>query len=198
MTTVQLLRDGSVGVAVRKPFRRLSKEEMAQHKEEKNREIARIQKEHPFRTWGLPPTHVLKYEKAIIEFPDLEALPNAKMILAAYDFRKAQIDHYRCNHTTELADARCDIQIGGFKDTVIPADLPALAFEKECIVCHEFKKEVSLCPECWQKIRRCLELKANKGREGWTHWGYEWFLDTRPLIELIHNQPIPKQDAVKP
>ena len=135
---------------------------------------------------GLSTSAIIKYKKALDAYPDLAEMGNTKLILLAYDFRQEQARSYHTEHTTELANARSDIQLGGYKHGEIPEDLPALSFEKECVVCHENRKVVSICPDCWQKIRKCLELKAAKhNRNGWVGWGYECSLDLQPLIKLL-------------
>lgn len=108
-----------------------------------------------------------KYRDAVEKYPDLLTLKDTDLILAAYAFREAQLRYYNIDHTTEYANARCNISIGGYGNEVIPSDLPGLNFEKECVVCHEWKKGINLCPECWQNIRKCLELKALPHRLGW-------------------------------
>lgn len=135
---------------------------------------------------------ILKYAKALETYPDLKELP-VKLATIAYDFRQEQLGGdfgYGHQVTTELANARCDIQMGGINfspSLQISENLPALRFDKECIICHEKKKTVSLCPECWQFIRKCLELKAAAHPRGknWTAWGYEWDLNLRNLKKLL-------------
>jgi hypothetical protein len=129
----------------------------------------------------------LRWKTAINKYPDLEGLGNTKMVLAAYTFREEQLREYQGDHTTEYTNARCNIQLGGYSYPEIPEDLPRLDFEKECVVCHEWKKGINLCPECWQNIRKCLELKTHPHREGWDGWGYEVWLDTRPLQQLLRD-----------
>jgi len=134
---------------------------------------------------GLSTNATIKYKKAVDTYPDLKSLKNTKLILSAFDFRQEQLKSYQTDHTTELADGRCNICVGGYKSEAIPKDLPALSFEKECVVCHESKKVISICPECWAKIRKCLELKGKCHREGWDGWGVEMNLDLKPLIKLL-------------
>lgn len=127
----------------------------------------------------------LTYVKALEIFPDLKGLP-VKMAILAYRFRREQLEKYGSELMTELANARCNFKVVGFKPSLhISEDLPALKFDKECIICHEEKKTVSLCPECWQLIRKCLKLKGMSHRKGWTGWGYEMNLDLRNLIDLL-------------
>lgn len=138
---------------------------------------------------------ILKYNKALEKYPDLKDFP-VKLVTIAYNFREEQLGGdfgYGGQLMTKLANARCDIQMGGinFSPSLhISEDLPALKFDKECIICHEEKKTVSLCPECWQLIRKCLELKAAAHPRGknWTAWGYEWDLDLRNLIDLLKSE----------
>lgn len=132
-------------------------------------------------------TFLIRYAKALEKYPDLKDLP-AKLATIAYSFREEQLASYRTNYTTELANARCDIQLGGFKlPHKIPDDLPALNFDKECIICQEFKKGITLCPSCWQLIRKCLELKHYESRKNWTTWGVEQHLDLSNLVKLLNS-----------
>ena len=152
---------------------------------EKKKIAEHIAVDYPEAKW-LSINAAIKYKKALDTYPDLALMKNAKLILLAYDFRQEQIKNYHREHTIELADARCNIQLGGYKNEIIPEDLLALSFEKECVVCHGIKKIIAICPECWQKIRKCLELKAQKHKQdGWEGWGCEWGLDLQPLIELL-------------
>jgi uncharacterized UBP type Zn finger protein len=79
------------------------------------------------------------------------------------------------------------VQIGGcgYKRENIPEDLPALSFERECVVCHESKKGINLCPECWQLIRKCLDIKGDSRRDGWTGWGVDMNLDLSNVVKLL-------------
>ena len=128
---------------------------------------------------------IIKYKKALDTYPDLAEIENTKLILLAYDFRQEQTKSYHTEHTTELANARCDIKIGGYEHKNIPKDLPALSFEKECVVCHLSKKGINLCPECWQLIRKCLDIKGKSHREGWEGWGCEMNLDLSSVVKLL-------------
>ena len=128
---------------------------------------------------------IIKYKKALDTYPDLAEIENTKLILLAYDFRQEQAKSYHTEHTTELANARCDMKIGGYEHKSISKDLLALSFEKECIVCHLSKKGINLCPECWQLIRKCLDIKGKSHKEGWEGWGCEMNLDLSNVAELL-------------
>lgn len=97
------------------------------------------------------------------------------LILPAYDFREAQLRQYKFQHTTEYANGRCKIRIGGYEDEQIPEDLPMLHFEKECLVCEASKKGINLCPECWHRIRKCLPQKHHLGGVHDCPYGKECF-----------------------
>jgi len=131
---------------------------------------------------------LVKYSKALEKYPDLIELcekVSMKCALLAYDFREELLRKYHGEHTSELANARCDIQLSRYSNVKLPEDLPSISFERECIICAEEKKGLYMCQDCWQKIRRALEIKAEKHREGWTAWGYEWPLDLSKVIELL-------------
>jgi len=138
---------------------------------------------------------IIKYSKALSKYPDLKNL-SIKLATIAYDFREEMLKTYAVEHTIELANARCNIQIGGFTPKLeIPEDLPAFSFERECITCQEEKKGLFMCQECWQKIRQALEIKGAKHhREGWTGWGNEWSLDLSKVIEILANKKNDKED----
>lgn len=133
----------------------------------------------------LTKTKAIKYKEALDTYPDLKELNNTKLVLIAYDFRQEQASSYHTEHTTELANARCNVQLGCYKQNNIPEDLPALSFEKDCVVCHLNKKGINLCPECWQLIRKCLDLRGRGHREGWEGWGVEMNLDLSNLVKLL-------------
>ena len=156
--------------------------------EEKKKLAEHIEVDYP-EVRGLSTNAIIKYKKAVDSYPDLKKLKNTKLVLIAYDFRREQIKEYSTEHTTELANARCNIRLGGYQGgKFMPGDLPALQFEKECVVCHECKKSISICPDCWEKIRRCLNLKGKSDREGWEGWGYEMELDLSDLIQLLKSE----------
>ena len=157
---------------------------MVHKSNERSRAAEHIRVDYPNARF-LSDTKAIKYRDAIEKYPDLYPLGNADLILAAYDFREAQLRHYRVDHTTQYANARSDISLGGYANEPIPEDILTLNFEKECVVCAERKKGINLCPECWQRIRKCLDLKGQQVREGWVGWGYEMNLDLRPLIEML-------------
>lgn len=165
---------------------KLGKEARKLEKErEKQKLYQEAIKEYPFLR-SLSIAQAIKYKNAVDTYPDLKELDNIKLILLAYDFRQEQIRSYQTNHTTELANARCNARLGGYKAHIpTPKGLPALSFEKECIVCHLDKEGINLCPECWQQIRRCLDLKGKSHREGWEGWGVEMDLDLSDLVKLL-------------
>ncbi len=127
----------------------------------------------------------LKYAKALDKYPDLKDLAFL-LVIKAYDFREEVLKGYQVDHTSALADARCDIQLGGgFRNVKLPKDLPAFEFENECAICWEYKKGISICPECWQLIRKALEIKGENHRKGWIGWGVEINLDLSPIVKLL-------------
>src|SRR3989344_3340481 len=80
---------------------------------------------------SLSAIQAIKYKKALDAYPDLQSIGNTKLILLAYDFRQEQVKSYHSDYTTELANGRCNVQIGSYKNNVfIPNDLPILQFEK--------------------------------------------------------------------
>ena len=168
---------------------KLSKEERRRLKgAEKERVYQEALRQYP-DIKHLSRTQAVKYKEAIGAYPDLKEMGSAKLILLAYDFRQEQIRVYSGNHNTELADARCNMQLGGYRQENIPKDLPALFFEKECVVCWQNMKGISICPVCWQLLRKCLDLKgAEHSREGWAGWGKDWSLDISNLIRLLKKE----------
>lgn len=164
---------------------RLSREERKQLREtQKETEYQGALRQYPQIT-HLSKTAASKYKRALATYPDLSELGNSRLILLAYDFRQEQIRSYHTDHTTEYANARCNIGCGGYKSDYTPKDLPALKFEEECVVCWEYKKGVSICPECWQLIRKAFEIKGKSHREGWEGWGYEMNLDLSGIVKLL-------------
>ncbi len=161
-------------------------EKIKTKQQEKKRIAEHIAIDYP-ETKGLSTNAIIKYKKALDTHQDLKGLKNIKLILLAYDFRQEQMRSYHTEHTTELANARCNVQLGGYEHKNIPKDLPALFFEKECVVCHLDKKGINLCPECWQLIRKCLDIKGKSHREGWEGWGYEMNLDLSNLVKLLRS-----------
>ncbi|MFA6273626.1 MAG: hypothetical protein WC662_00515 [Candidatus Paceibacterota bacterium] len=153
-------------------------------KEEKEKTAQHIAVDYP-EAERLSARNIIKYKQALETYPDLKDLKNTKLILLAYDFRQEQIKSYDTCHTTEYANARCNIQFGKYENENMPNDLPALSFEKECVVCWTNKKGINLCPECWQLIRKCLDIKGKSHREGWDGWGYEMCLDLSNLEKLL-------------
>jgi len=139
-------------------------------------------------------------EKAIKKYPDLKDLGNDKMIVYAYRFREEQLRNLLSWKTTEVANGRClepGVRIGEwlhYRDILSddPEWLKRISFNvfDECIVCREAKKTIPICSGCWEKIRKCLELKGKSHREGWDGWGYEMGLDLEPLKQLLreHDQ----------
>lgn len=128
-----------------------------------------------------------KYEKAIEKYPDLKELP-IKLAAIAYDFREYLLREHRQGYTNALANGRSNITVGcgAWRQALsIASDLPAFDFDKECVVCFENKRGINICPECWERLRKCLELKAEQHRPGWEGWGKEMSLDLRPLVELL-------------
>lgn len=130
---------------------------------------------------------IVNYGRALAKYPDLEGLP-PKLVAIAYSFREEQLREHRSQLQVQLANARSDVGVGncGFESyPPIPSDIPALKFERECVVCRQEKKGIFICPRCWQLIRRSLELKAMPHhKKGWTGWGYEWPLDLTNLKAL--------------
>ena len=168
----------------------LSQSEQIKLKQIENKKIAEhIAVDYP-ETQRLSTNATIKYKKALDTYPDLKSLKNTKLILLAFDFRREQLRSYQVEHTTELANGRCNVSLGGYHKgevipKVMPKDLPALSFEKECVVCHLDKKNISICPECWRLIRKCLDIKGKSLRDGWEGWGVEMNLDLEPLIKLL-------------
>lgn len=126
------------------------------------------------------------YEKAIATFPDLKDLPSG-LAVAAYRFRKEQIRGYGVRLVTSMANARCDPQLDKGIEALplLPADLPFIEIQNECIVCRLERPTVQICPDCWRLIRKCLDLKGEKARAGWDGWGFEMNLDLGPLVKAI-------------
>jgi len=163
-----------------------SKERKIEREEGKKKLYQEALKKYP-ETCKLSKAQAIEYKEALSIYPDLKSLPTEKLKLIAFRFRQEQIKNYHTEHTSELADARCNVQLGGYKNEIITEDLPALSFEKECIVCHFNKKGISMCPECWQLLRKCLDLKGKGLREGWDAWGVEMNLDLSGLVQLLRS-----------
>jgi len=116
---------------------------------------------------------IIRYGKAIEKYPDLKDLL-VKLATIAYDFREEQLKLYKTHLLSELANARCNVQIKmGFAPSLnISDDLPALSFDKECVVCGERKKGISICPFC-------LYCKENPF---YRLWGNYWCECPRTII----------------
>ena len=130
---------------------------------------------------------IKKYSRALERYPDLEKLP-VKLLIRAFDFREELLREYNVAHLSELANARCNIQLTpyfGLLELDLPEDLPAFKFKNECVVCRETKHSISICQECWQLIRKALEIKGENHREGWEGWGYEMNLDLSSAVRLL-------------
>jgi len=134
-------------------------------------------------------------KKAIEKYPDLKDIGNEKMIVFAYRFREEQLRNFTQGTMTDVADGRClepgHSSLGPPHYRDIDKSKPrwlrriALNVFDECVVCRLEKKSIPICPNCWDKIRKCLELKGESHREGFVGWGYEMNLDLSPLIKLL-------------
>jgi hypothetical protein len=141
--------------------------------------------EYPLRGKGIKKKPQERYAKAVEKYPDLRSLP-VKLAIKAYEFREILLYEYSTRYNTELANARSNPQLNGLRvKYAIPSDLPFLDFEKDCIVCHDKKEGISICPNCWRLIRKCLNLKGKSYREGWEGWGFEMNLDLSGLVSLL-------------
>jgi len=130
-----------------------------------------------------------QYQKALIKYPDLKHL-SVKLVVLAYKFREELIQEYAIEHTSELANARCNMKLGGYNNKhEIPEDLPSFSFDRECIVCWRVRKGLFICPECWQLFRLALEIKGEKMRQGWEGWGVEMNLDLSNVVRLLKENP---------
>lgn len=126
------------------------------------------------------------FEKAVEAYPDLKKLPS-KLAILAYRFREELIKEYAMKNMLVVADARCDSQLSSnfanFPN--IPSDLPSINFERDCILCRQYRFVIPICPTCWQLIRKCLKLKGKSHREGWDGWGYEMNLDLSNIVKNL-------------
>jgi len=132
-----------------------------------------------------------QYQKALIKYPDLKHL-SVKLVVLAYKFREELLREYASEHTSELANARCNIKMGGCgysQKLEIPEDLPGFSFDRECIVCFRKRKGLFICPDCWQLLRLALEIKGEKTRYGWEGWGVEMNLDLSNVVRLLRENP---------
>ena len=135
---------------------------------------------------GLSINAAIKYKQVIDTYPDLKELGTVKLRMLAYDFRQEQMRDHLSKHASELADGRCNPQLGPFFTHIpVPGDLPAFSLERECVICFDRKKAISICPDCWRLVRKALDIKGVKGRPGWEHWGLECSLDKSNVVKIL-------------
>ena len=136
------------------------KEQYELKKEQELKEKATLRKEVLERYAPLLRFHsfqkVLKYAKALDKYPDLKEIDGVgevDIVIKAYELRELLIHRHQFEHSIEMADGRSSISLGGFKEHKVPDDLPGFDFKKECVKCGKMENTISICPECWERIR---------------------------------------------
>jgi len=139
---------------------------------------------------------ITKLARAWDKYPDLKVLSD-NLAIRAYGLREEFLREEQSNNTSGLAGARSDISMGlgnlRYSNLDIPEDLKLPDFKKECVVCFRKEKGINICADCWELLRKALEIKTYHSREGWDVWGYEVDLDLKNIVQLLKSDPEGKE-----